>query len=458
MNQNPIDNNQKQSSAKDTQKKVSQVPPTSISQHKRSPVFHSKVTWLDRWLVTKMVEVVGNPPVRISLWDGAEVTRPCEQPFAVMTYTDRKALVKTIMNPELNWGDLYCSGRVEFEGDMAKFMEVIYLGIREKGKSGLFRKFFEWMGHRSIFNSQENAKKNIYHHYDIGNDFYKLWLDKEEMQYTCAYFSKDDMTLEQAQVAKLHHICRKLNLKPGDTVVEAGCGWGGLARFMAKHYGVKVCAYNISKEQIKYARERAEELGLNDQINYVLDDYRNIEGQFDVFVSIGMLEHVAIQDYEELGQIVKRSLKPDGRGLIHTIGRKSEGPMNAWIERRIFPGARPPALSQMMKIFEPNDLVAYDVENLRLHYSLTLEEWMKRFHEHSEEITEMMDEEFVKAWGLYLAGSIAAFNAGALQLFQVVFSHATNNQVPQSRNYIYETESINHNKTTLKAVPSVTET
>jgi len=410
------------------------------SYRKNSPMFHSNVTWLDRWLVRKMVAVVGNPPVRISLWDGVEVTPHCEDPVAVMAYCDRGALFKTILDPELHWGDLYCSGRVVFEGDMAVFMQAIYDGISGKGSPGFFRRAVLWLGHRSIFNSFDKAKENIYHHYDIGNEFYKLWLDKEEMQYTCAYFPKEDMTLEQAQVAKLHHVCRKLELKPGDSVVEAGCGWGGLARFMAKHYGVNVKAYNISKEQVKYARQRAEEEGLSEQVEYVLDDYRNIRGHFDVFVSVGMLEHVAIRDYEELGQIVKSCLKPDGRGLIHSIGRTVEGPMNAWIERRIFPGARPPALSQMMTIFEPNSLSVYDVENIRLHYSRTLEIWAQRFEENIEQITEMMDEEFVKAWGLYLYGSIAAFNSGELQLFQVVFNNAESHNVPRSRHYIYGAE------------------
>jgi cyclopropane-fatty-acyl-phospholipid synthase len=246
------------------------------------------------------------------------------------------------------------------------------------------------------------------------------------------------MTLEEGQLAKLHHVCRKLDLKPGESVVEAGCGWGGLALFMAQHYGVKVKAYNISTEQVNYAREQAAAKGLSNQVEYVLDDYRNIAGQYDVFVSIGMLEHVGIRDYEKLGALIKRSLKQEGRGLIHSIGRKAEGPMNAWIERRIFPGARPPALSQFMGIFEPNDLVVYDVENLRLHYSRTLELWSDRFHEHGTAISEMMDEEFVKAWSLYLGGSIASFNTGALQLFQVLFSHDVNNDVPRSRHYIYD--------------------
>ena len=267
---------------------------------KKSPLSHSTVTQFDRWLVRKMVDVVGNPPVRISLWDGVEVTPYCKNPLAIMIYCDRAALFKTILDPELHWGDLYCSGRVVFEGDMAGFMQAIFLGISGKDKISRLRKTVLWLGHRSIFNSFDQAKENIHHHYDIGNAFYKLWLDEEVMQYTCAYFPHDEMTLEQAQLAKLHHVCRKLALKPGDSVVEAGCGWGGLARFMARHYDVKVTAYNISKEQIKFARHRAEEEGLSDKVEFVLDDYRNIHGKFDVFVSVGMLEHVAKHDYQEL--------------------------------------------------------------------------------------------------------------------------------------------------------------
>ncbi len=415
-------------------------PSSSKKQHKNPPVFHSKVTQLDRWLVRKMVDVVGNPPVRISLWDGIEVTPRCENPVATMVYCDRGALFKTILDPELHWGDLYCSGRVIFEGDMARFMQDIFLGISAKDNISRLRKAVLWLGHRSVFNSFDQAKENIHHHYDIGNAFYKLWLDQEVMQYTCAYFPHDNMTLEQAQLAKLHHVCRKLDLKPGDSVVEAGCGWGGLARFMAKNYGVKVTAYNISKEQLKYARQCAEEEGLSEQVEFVLDDYRNIRGKFDVFVSVGMLEHVARADYQELGQVIHSCLKKEGRGLIHSIGRIVSGPMNAWIERRIFPGACPPTLSEMMQVFEPNNLATYDVENIRLHYSKTLQMWSERFEQHKDEITEMMDEEFVRAWSLYLYGSLAAFNVGELQVFQVVFGHVENNSIPRSRHYIYEVD------------------
>ncbi|MEH6550290.1 MAG: cyclopropane-fatty-acyl-phospholipid synthase family protein [Pseudomonadales bacterium] len=410
---------------------------TDIPTNER-PASLSNVTWFDKWLTRKMIAVVGNPPVRLSLWDGIEVTPPCESPLAIITYHDRGALLKTIADPELHWGALYCAGRVDLEGDMAQFMGAIYSGIKGRGKGGFLRRAIVWMGHRRIFNPPDKAKENIHHHYDIGNDFYKLWLDTAEMQYTCAYYPHDGMTLEDAQIEKLHHVCRKLQLKPGDTVVEAGCGWGGLARFMAKNYGVNVKAYNISQEQVKYARQCAQEQGLTDQIEYVLDDYRNISGKYDVFVSIGMLEHVALSDYQELGEVVNNCLKPDGRGLIHCIGRISPGPMNAWIERRIFPGACPPSLVQMMQIFEPNNLSVLDIENLRLHYSRTLAMWADRFEEHKEEITQLMDDEFVKAWGLYLAGSEAAFNVGTLQLYQVVFSSSRNNDIPWSRLHTYQ--------------------
>lgn len=408
------------------------------NNHRLSPLFSTRVTAVDRWLCRKMVEVVGNPPVSVRLWDGEEVTPALEQPVARVLYRNRAALLKTISNPELHWGDLYCSGQVEFEGDLTEFMSAIYRGIAGFGKGSLLRQLIVWTGHRQIFNTHHKASENIHHHYDIGNEFYKLWLDTEAMQYTCAYFPDPEMSLEEAQIAKLHHVCRKLQLKPGETVVEAGCGWGGLARFMAKQYGVKVVAYNISREQIEYARARAETMGLTDRMEYKLEDYRNISGDFDVFVSVGMLEHVGIRDFSTMGDVINRCLKPQGRGLVHTIGRNQRKPMNAWIERRIFPGAYPPTLREMMDIFEPHRLSILDLENLRPHYSKTLEHWLERFEKNVPGIEEMMDEGFVKAWRLYLAGSKAAFDTGQLQLFQALFTRGDNNELPWSRAHLYQ--------------------
>ena len=400
-----------------------------------------RVTALDRWIARKMLAVVGDPPVILKLWDGEEVSPPEAHPIVRLQYHSRGAMFRTILNPELYFGDLYSNGQVSIAGDLVGFTEIIYNNLKRKVDKGWLRSLVVWLQHRRIANNFDKARDNIYHHYDIGNDFYRLWLDTAEMQYTCAYFPDPLMSLEDAQVAKLHHVCRKLRLEPGLEVVEAGCGWGGLALFMAKHYGVKVTAYNISREQVAYARERAEREGLSDRVEYVLDDYRNIDGEFDIFVSVGMLEHVGTKDYRTLGAVIDRCLRPHGRGLIHSIGRNRPAPMNAWIERRIFPGAYPASLKEMSDIFEPNHLSVLDVENLRLHYSLTLRHWLQRYEEHTDKVAEMMDAAFVRTWRLYLAGSIAAFNVGELQLFQVVFTREQNNQLPWSRAYLYQDDS-----------------
>jgi cyclopropane-fatty-acyl-phospholipid synthase len=235
----------------------------------------------------------------------------------------------------------------------------------------------------------------------------------------------------------MDHVCRKLRIGAGDTVVEAGCGWGSLALHMATHYGARVRAFNISREQLEFARARAKLMGLEDRVEFIEDDYRNISGRYDVFASVGMLEHVGRENYSELGRVVRRSLTSIGRGLIHSIGRNRPAPLHPWIERRIFPGAYAPSLGEMMQIFEPWELSVLDVENIRLHYALTLRHWLERFEAAREAISTMFDEHFVRMWRLYLAGSIAAFETGTLQLFQVVFTTQENNDIPLSRQHLY---------------------
>jgi cyclopropane-fatty-acyl-phospholipid synthase len=235
----------------------------------------------------------------------------------------------------------------------------------------------------------------------------------------------------------MDHVCRKLRLKAGESVVEAGCGWGTLALHMARNYGVRVRAFNISREQVAYARERAAREGLSGQVEYVEDDYRNISGRFDAFVSVGMLEHVGVANYEALGAVIRRALQGRGRGLIHSIGRNYPAPLQPWIEKRIFPGAYPPSLGEMMGIFEPSNLSILDVENLRLHYARTLRDWLVLYENASERVRQMFDEKFVRMWRLYLAGSVAAFTTGTLQLFQVVFAPGESNDVPLTRAHLY---------------------
>lgn len=394
----------------------------------------ARVSPLERWLARKMLSLLGDPPLQMVLWNGEEITTSSARPAAHIALRRRSALYKLLSNPNLQFGDLYSVGSVEVEGDLVKFLEIIY-GTRA-AKFGFLGKLQSHMLNRPRANTLSGSSSNIHHHYDLGNDFYRLWLDSE-MQYTCAYFPSPSMTLEEAQIAKLDHVCRKLQLRPGDRVVEAGSGWGGLARHMARHYGVKVRSFNISREQIRYARERAAAEGLSG-IEYIEDDYRNITGQYEAFVSVGMLEHVGLDHYRELGEVIHRCLTPDGRGLIHSIGRNKPEPMNAWIEKRIFPGAYPPTLREMMEIFEPRAFSVLDVENMRLHYAKTLEHWLARFERHADTVQTMFDESFVRAWRLYLAGSLAGFTTGWLQLFQVVFARGDNNTLPWSRAHLYD--------------------
>ena len=219
-------------------------------------------------------------------------------------------------------------------------------------------------------NSLRAARDNVHHHYDLGNSFYQQWLD-QELVYTCAYFERPEMSLDEAQRAKLDLVCRKLQLRPGDTVVEAGCGWGALALFMARHYGVRVKAFNVSTEQLAFARDRAAREGLTDRVEFIDDDYRNVRGTYDVFVSIGMLEHVGLAHLHTLADVLGRTLRRDGgRGLLHFIGRDTPCPLNPWIRRRIFPGAYTPTLAEVTRrVLEPAGMSVVDVENLRLHYA-----------------------------------------------------------------------------------------
>jgi cyclopropane-fatty-acyl-phospholipid synthase len=322
-------------------------------------------------------------------------------------------------------------------GDFLAFMKEVTTAYTRKRRGGYHRPRLASLLCTVHANSLSRAKHNVHHHYDLGNDFYRMWLD-ERMVYTCAYYETPAKTLADAQVAKLDHVCRKLDLQPGQTVIEAGCGWGSLALHMAEHYGVRVTAYNISKAQVSWARQRAAAKGLEDRVEFVLDDYRNIQARCDRFVSVGMLEHVGRGHYRTLGSVVERCLKPTGLALIHSIGRSHPGRADPWIRKYIFPGGHIPSLSEMAAIFEPNKFSVLDVENLRMHYARTCAAWLENFEAVSSKVAEMYGEEFVRMWRLYLAGSSAGFSEGTLQLYQVLFAPAANNAVPWTRQYQYQ--------------------
>lgn len=380
------------------------------------PAMRRAGSW-DRWAAGRLQRVIRAAGVRVELWDGSSLFGPGPA-IGDLVIRDRRALLGLIVNPELYFGEAYMARRLEVRGSLACVVEAL---------SRLPAPATTWhhrLSSRVAWpNSLAGARRNVHLHYDLGNDFYARWLDPE-MLYTCAYFASPSMTLEEAQSAKLELICRKLQLRPGHLVVEAGCGWGALAIYMARHFGVRVKAFNISREQIAYARARADREGLGGRIDFIEDDYRNVTGTFDAFVSVGMLEHVGLRHFRSLANVLQRTVRRQGgRGLLHFIGRDVPRPLNPWIRRRIFPGAYPPTLAEVTtRVLAPAGMSVIDIENLRLHYARTLACWSERFAAARNEVRAQYGDAFPRAWELYLAGSQAAFASGWMQLFQVVFA------------------------------------
>ncbi len=391
---------------------------------------------IENRVARRLISALGDPAIAIALYDGQLISGPAP-PVATVVVHDRPTWLRILANPYLQFGEAYSEGRIEVQGDLRRLLESIYHAQNNRRPPGWLRRSRWRLGNMLRSNTLRGSRAHIHHHYDISDDFYRLWLDRD-MLYTCAYFPTPEASLEDAQQAKMDYVCRKLRLKPGETVVEAGCGWGALARYMARHYGARVKAYNISHAQIAYARRRAAEEGLDSQVEFIEDDYRNISGRFDVFVSVGMLEHVGPDHYHQLTHVIDRSLDERGRGLLHSIGQMYAGvPINAWIRRRIFPGAYPPAASEMTRLVEAAGFSLLDMENLRLHYAKTLEHWLNRFEASADAVAGMFDQRFVRMWRLYLAGSLASFVGGALHLFQIVFARPACNEIPWTRADLY---------------------
>lgn len=393
------------------------------------------------WLLQKIHKLIGHPRVRLSLGQNEAAPPGSTDILTTVRIADWRTLAALALSPELGFGEGYSDGRIEVDGDLVRFLEVVLASMRDANAIGWYSKLISRWFDVAQRNSLRGSARNIHHHYDLTADFYKLWLDPQ-LVYTCAYFPEPLSTLEQAQTAKMDHVCRKVWLQPGERVVEAGCGWGALALHMAKHYGVRVRAFNISKEQILIARERAKEEGLEHQVEFVEDDYRNITGRYDAFVSVGMLEHIGTQNYEKLGQVIHRTIGDAGRGILHFIGRNFPYSFSPWIRKRIFPGACAPSLAQAMAVLQPWNFSVLDVENLRNHYVRTLELWLDRFERSWESVVKLLGTETARAWRLYLAGSIAAFRVGNLQLFQVIFAGAKCQKIPWTRAYLYSDQQV----------------
>jgi cyclopropane-fatty-acyl-phospholipid synthase len=343
--------------------------------------------------------------------------------------------------PETAVGDAYMEGALVLEqGDVYDLLELAGRNLRyrraEKPPGALRRWLHDLIQTR---NARRAARRNVHHHYDLSNNFYRRFLD-EDLQYSCAYFARPDLTLEEAQRAKERHIAAKLLIEPGHRVLDIGCGWGGLDLRLAAETGASVHGVTLSTEQLALARQRARESGLAAQVSFALTDYRDVAGPYDRVVSVGMFEHVGRPNYNAYFGQVARLLTDDGVAVVHSIGR-SEGPgvTQPWIAKHIFPGGYIPALSEALAAAERSGLIVTDVEILRLHYAETLRDWRRRFAEQRADVARIRGERFCRMWEFYLAASEVGFRYAGHMVFQLQLAKKID-AVPLTRGYIERTE------------------
>ena len=364
-------------------------------------------------------------------------------PHLTVRLADRKVAADILRSPRLGLGEAYMDGRVTVEDGTILDLLRLVVGANPWERGGGGRKALK-RGKRvfaSLFrrNPLKRSRRNVAHHYDIGNVLYELFLDKD-LQYSCAYFTDPSNSLDQAQEDKKAHIAAKLHLKPGQTVLDIGCGWGGMALYLNRVADVDVLGVTLSQEQLAVARRRAEEAGVSDRVRFELIDYRELEGTFDRIVSVGMFEHVGAAHYGEFYARCRQLLADDGVMLLHTIGKfgKAVAP-DPFTDKYIFPGYHVPSLSQMSAASEQVRLIAADVETLRLHYAYTLQHWFERTRAAREEIEAMYDARFFRMWEFYLAGGVVAFENGSMCNYQVQYVR-NRNALPITRDYMLEAE------------------
>lgn len=373
----------------------------------------------------------------LRLWNGREHRYGPAEPAFVLWLRTPEAVTDVVTRGSLGFGEAYMSGELEVEGDLQTVIGLawhpavarLHLSTRDKAK------LFAAAAHSR--NDRRRSRSNVAHHYDLGNEFYRVWLD-EGMTYSCAYWDDDCSSLEEAQTAKYEHICRKLCLEAGDSLVDIGCGWGGMLLYAAQHYGVEGVGYTLSTEQESYANERLRRAGLYPQVHVLLQDYREATGSYDKFVSIGMFEHVGREYYGAFFDKVADILKPGGIGVLHTIGKDRATSVDPWITTYIFPGGYLPTLAQIADPMGRDGLVITDVENLRLHYARTLDEWATRFEAHAPEIRDRFGQTFVRMWRFYLNASSAGFKWGSIRVFQATFTRGLRDDLPTTRSHLYQ--------------------
>jgi cyclopropane-fatty-acyl-phospholipid synthase len=365
-------------------------------------------------------------------------------PLLGVKFKDRAAERQLMFDPELAMGELYMNGRIEIT--RGGLYDLLEFGARNLAAGGAPRWVSFWEKARIAVrnlhqrNDKIRARKHISSHYDLDHRLYDLFLDSDR-QYSCAYFERPDQSLEEAQLAKKRHIAAKLLIEEGSHALDIGCGFGGMALYLAQTAGAHVEGVTLSREQETIATQRAAEAGLADRVDFRLQDYRDVAGPFDRIVSVGMFEHVGAAGFDEYFAHVKRLLTDDGVMLLHAIGRSdAPGATNPWIQKYIFPGGYIPSVSEVLAAIERSRLFVTDIEILRLHYAETLKAWRERFMARRDEAKAMYDERFCRMWEFYLAGSETSFRVDGHMVFQIQITKRQD-VVPRTRAYIAEREA-----------------
>jgi cyclopropane-fatty-acyl-phospholipid synthase len=371
--------------------------------------------------------------------DGINVQYGDEEPLFTIIFHEDYHITDFLKGDLLTtFGEGYMEGRIDVEGDLADVISIVLRnGLLSATETGN-RLAEDVKNFESKERSLHSEKKNIAHHYDLGNDFFQLWLDKS-MTYSCAYFRNETDNLEDAQQQKITHSLRKLRLQNGESLLDIGCGWGELVRRACEDFNVKATGITLSEEQFELASELIKLRGLEDNAKISLMDYSTVgnEEKFDKIVSIGMLEHVGKQNLKEFSSNIERILKPKGLALLHSITSIKEGDVNRWIEKYIFPGGYIPTLSEIATHLSSQNLHIWDIENLAPHYRKTLDHWSERFETAVPLVLEKFDERFVRMWRLYLRASSACFREGEIEIHQILVSKGSDPNLPLTREDIY---------------------
>lgn len=368
---------------------------------------------------------------RIVFWDQEEFHVGNQPAKFSLIFKEKIPFLKLFSDTSLVFAKHYMESKLEIEGDYDEIAKVLYYFSNKrflKNTEDILSKI-----------AQKQESKNIKSHYDIGNDFYKLWLD-DTMSYSCAYFKTSSDTLYEAQINKIEHTLKKLDLKPNEKLLDIGCGWGWLSIIAAQKYGVKVVGITISEEQCKKAQERVKELKLEDRVEIRLQNYQDLEFEdyFDKVVSVGMFEHVGKENLGLYFMKAKQVLKPGGSMLLHSILAMFEGKTNAWIDKYIFPGGYLPSLREVVSAMSEWDFHLLLAESLRIHYAKTLDMWSNNFNQVLPQVRKKYDEEFIRMWDLYLRSCGSAFRVGSVDLFQFLITKEINNNLSLTKEYIYK--------------------